>query len=290
MNKRGLAPARTTARAPAARRRGIDRVVEVLECLYARNEPLRPNQIAAAVGAPRSTVYEIVERLREAGLLESYDGEGRVFLGRRLHYFGTAYVGRVDLMREADAMLLRLTEQTNETSQLCLMEAGKYAVALARHGGHHFRISSDIGQRVPLPWTASGPLLVSHLSDAEILRLVPAEDFHLPDGRQLAPDEFLRRVRAARDAGVSRLDGQLDTFTHCMAAPVRDANRVCVATLCLVIPRLDAEPRGAQLARILMAAAADLSDRVGGIATPERKLRAVATGLRGDGVAAQRRR
>ena len=261
-------------KATAARRRGIDRVVEVLECLYARNEPLRPNQIAAAVGAPRSTIYEIVERLREAGLLESYDDEGRVFLGRRLHYFGTAYVRRVDLMREADQMLRRLTEQTNETAQLCLMEDGKYTVALARHGGHHFRISSDIGQRVPLPWTASGPLLVSHLADADILRLIPAEDFRLPDGRHLAPEAFLQRVGAARDRGLSRLDGQLDTFTHCMAAPVLDASRVCLATLCLVIPRLEAEPRGAQLARILVAAAAELSERVAGIVAPEGKLRA----------------
>jgi DNA-binding IclR family transcriptional regulator len=259
----------------AARRRGIDRVVDVLECLYARNEPLRPNQIAAAVGAPRSTIYEIVERLREAGLLESFDDEGRIFLGRRLHYFGIAYVNRIDLMREAEQMLRRLTAETNETSQLCLMEDGKYVVALTRQGGHHFRISSDIGQRLPLPWTASGPLLVSHLSDSSILQLVPAADFRLPDGRHLAPEEFLRRVHAARQRGLSRLDGQLDRFTHCMAAPVLDAAGVCLATLCLVIPRLEAEARGDQLAGLLTLAAAELSRRVSGLATSERPLHAV---------------
>lgn len=275
MTKRVGAPLAIEAGETRGRRRGIDRVVEVLECLYARNEPLRPNQIAAAVGAPRSTIYEIVERLCEAGLLESYDGEGRLFLGRRLHYFGTAYIHRVDLMREAEQMLRRLTEQTNETSQLCVMEAGKYTVALARHGGHHFRISSDIGQKVPLPWTASGPLLVSHLSDTEILRLVPKEDFRLPDGRHRPPDEFLRRVKEVRARGLSRLDGQLDTFTHCMAAPVVDTNGVCLATLCLVIPRLDAASRGAELGAILVASAAELSERVGGIATAAPPLRAV---------------
>jgi DNA-binding IclR family transcriptional regulator len=277
MSKHSATMPRREVVKPAGRRRGIDRVIEVLECLYARNEPLRPNQIAAAVGAPRSTIYEIIERLREAGLVESFDSEGRVFLGRRLHYFGTAYVNRVDLMREADQTLRRLTEQTNETSQLCLMEAGKYTVALARHGGHHFRISSDIGQRVPLPWTASGALLVSHLSDAEILRLIPEEDFHLPDGRHLTPQAFLERVHAARQHGLSRLDGQLDRFTHCMAAPVLDAERRCIATLCLVIPRIDAEKRGRQLARVLASAAAELSDRMSGIVTSDRPLRA-ATG------------
>lgn len=260
-----------------ARRRGIDRLVEVLDYLYACNEPLRPNQIAAAVGAPRSTIYEIVDRLREAGFVEDFDTDGRVFLGRRLHYFGTAYVKRVDLMREADQALLRLTEQTNETSQLCLMEGEKYTVALARHGGHHFRISSDVGARVPLPWTASGPLLVSHLSDSEILRLVPEEDFRLPSGRQLTPATFLERVHAARKQGLSRLDGQLDTFTHCMAAPVFDAGRRCVATLCFVVPRIDADKKGEALARILISAAAALSERMAAVLTSDRPLRA-ATG------------
>lgn len=238
----------------------------MLECLYERGEPLRPNQIALAVGAPRSTVYEIVDRLREAGLLETFDDEGRVFLGRRLHYFGTAYLARVDLMREAEQMLRRLTEQTNETSQLCVMEAGKYTVALARDGGHHFRISSDIGRPLPLPWTASGPLLVSHLTNAEVLRLLPEGDFRLPDGSRLEPERFLDRVRMAREAGVSRLDGVLDTFTHCLAAPVLDRQRRCVATVCLVIPRGDAESRGDAFARLLVAAACELSERMRGVA------------------------
>jgi DNA-binding IclR family transcriptional regulator len=257
----------------SGRRRGIDRVVEVLELLYQRNEPMRPNQIAAAMGAPRSTIYDIIDRLRDFGLIENFDDEGRVFLGRRLHYFGTAYVKRVDLMREADLTLRRLTERTNETSQFCLMEGDKYTIALMRHGGHHFRISADIGQAVPIPWTASGPLLVSHLSDEEILSVIPDADFTLPDGRRLEPEAFLRRAHMARKRGFSRHDGQLDTFTHCLAAPVMDAEQRCIATLCLVLPRADAEKRGDELMRILTDAAATLSERLGGVIGADKPLR-----------------
>lgn len=255
------------------RQRGIDRVIQVLEHLYACGTPLRPNKIAAAVGAPRSTVYEIVDRLLEAGFLDTFDAEGRVFLGRRLHYFGTAYVNHFDLMREAEQQLRLLTERTNETSQLCTLEGRKYTVTLMRQGGHYFRISSDIGQLVPLPWTASGPLLVSHLSDEEIIRLIPEEDFTLPDGRRLEPEAFLQRVEQARSRGLSRLDGQLDSFTHCMAVPVLDREERCVATLCLVIPRVNAEKQGNELAALLVDAGARLSERIGGVVSARRTLR-----------------
>jgi len=255
------------------RRRGIDRVIAILDFLYVRDEPMRPNQIAAEIQAPRSTVYEIIDRLSKAGLIEQVDGDGRVFLGRRLHYFGNSYIRHFDLMREASQMLRRLTEQTNETAQLCVMESAKYAVALMRHGGHQFRISSDIGRSVPLPWTASGPLLVSDLADDEILRLIPAADFDLPDGRRIDPAAFLRDVHLARKRGLSRLDGLMDTFIHCMAAPVYNGEGHCVATLCLVLPRSDAPRRGDQLGRILTAAAAELSKFTGGAVAVDRPLR-----------------
>ncbi len=82
---------------------------------------------------------------------------------------------------------------------------------VAVEGGRPFRISSDVGERVPIPWTASGRLLVSHLSDAEIKELIPEEDFQLPNGEWLPPAEFIAEVRQASAAGyftfLARLEG-----------------------------------------------------------------------------------
>ena len=81
--------------------------------------PCAPNEIAAAIGAPRSSVYELVNLLLEHGMLEYQGGDGRVFLGRRLYFLGTAYAEQFDLMRECDRMLVRLAEETRETAQMC---------------------------------------------------------------------------------------------------------------------------------------------------------------------------
>lgn len=245
------------------RSRGLDRAFELLDFLRLRREPLRPNEIAAEIGAPRSSVYELVNLLLRHGILEYHDEDGRVFLGRRLYFLGTAYAEQFDLMREADALLLHLAEETRETAQLCMLEGNKYTVALMKEGIRPFRISSNVGQPVPLPWTASGRLLVSHLSDQEILDFIPPEDFTLPDGEPLDPARFLGQVHEAAEAGYFTFNSTVDTFTHCFAVPVYRAGKACVATLCLVTPKEDGLKNHVHYLASLRRAAQDLSARLG---------------------------
>ena len=245
---------------PARRARGIDRVVHILDYLYRQGRPLRVNEIAKGIGAPRSTVYEIADHLLQEQMLEVFDDEGRVFLGRRLYFYGLAYTDRFDLTREAGKHLKVLTEKTGETSQLCMMQGNKYAVLMMDHGVRHFKISSNVGETIPLPWTASGRLLLSHLPDGDILNLIPATDFILPDGRPLPADEFLGQVHAAAAAGFFSCDTIVDSYTHCFAAAVINEKRECAATLCLVVPREDAYRRFDALKEALVGEARALSD------------------------------
>jgi DNA-binding IclR family transcriptional regulator len=142
-----------------------------------------------------------------------------------------------------------------------------------KEGIRPFRISSNVGEPVPIPWTASGRLLVSHLSDAEILDFIPAADFALPDGSRLEPSAFLTQVREAGEAGYFTFNSTVDTFTHCFAVPVYDAAKTCVATLCLVTPREDGLRNHASYLASLQRAAGELSARLGHAAEADRDRR-----------------
>ena len=225
--------------AAGKRARGLDRAFEILDFLRARRQPLKPNEIAQQIGAPRSSVYELVNLLLDNGILEFTGGDGRVYLGRKLYFLGAAYENHFDFTRECEAVLERLADETRETAQFCMLDGDKYTVVRMREGARPFRISTDIGQSVPLPWTASGRLLVTHMSDAEIRAFIPPEDFRLPDGTWLDPEAFLTEVRQAAREGFFTFDSIVDSFTHCFAVPVRDADGHTVATLCLVAPRAD---------------------------------------------------
>jgi DNA-binding IclR family transcriptional regulator len=253
----------TSATTTARRTRGLDRAFEILDFLRRRRQPMRPNEIATALGAPRSTVYELTGLLLGLGMLDYQGGDGRVFLGRKLYFLGMAYADRFDVMREAEHLLVRLSEETRETAQMCLLDGDKYTVAMMREGSRPFRISATVGVAVPIPWTASGRLLVSHMSDAEILAFIPPDDFIMPDGHRFAAEAFIAEVRQAARAGYFTFNSAIETFTRCFAAPVYRKDGQCIATLCLVTPREDGLANRQTYLTHLTAAARDLSEKLG---------------------------
>ncbi|MEF2553349.1 IclR family transcriptional regulator [Aurantimonas sp. A2-1-M11] len=255
----------------SSRARGVDRSVDILNHLAEVGEARRPNEISAALGAPRSSTYDLVHALLRTGLLDRADDEGRVFLGRRVFMLGLAYQDRFDLFREARNTLAELSKITGETSQLCLLDGAKYTVALMHEGPRPFRISASVGERVPIPWTASGRLLLAHLDDAGIEATIPPEDFTLPSGSRIAVADFIDEVRAASRDGYYVAESIVDTYTRCFAAPVVDSRGITIATACLVAPREDGLRNEVAYIDGLCDAAAQLTAKCGGVSASRRR-------------------
>lgn len=245
-----------------SRARGLERAFAIIDYLHLSKTPKRPIEIAAGMEAPKSSIYELVGLLTNIGVLERVDAEGRVFLGRKLHYWGLGYLDNFDLTRMAQPFLEYITEQTRETSQLCMLDGNKYTVVMMNEGSRQFRISADVGEKIPIPWTASGRLLLGHMSDTEINEFVPDEDFTLPDGSRLEKFGFFSSARQALAEGFFSFDSLSDTYTHCFAAPVFDRSKVCVGTLCLIAPKGDAKANFAKYRDVLIHSAQNLSAKL----------------------------
>ena len=241
------------------RRRGIDRTIMLLEALLKHGAPMRPGDIARLIDAPRSTTYEIVAKLVEAELLEQIGSDGSVFFGRAMHLYGHAF-GRHDAVYKRIAETLeRLAADARATAQVCTLKGNKYIVFDCRNGPGPFRITSDVGVEVPIPWTASGRLLLGHMTNGEIRAFIPPEDYRLPDGRTVSQDRFLAEVALARETGFCETRALADRFTLCMAAPIRDRSGVVARTLCLVLPVETPDPRRTELREMLCERARALS-------------------------------
>jgi len=246
---------------PAERQNGIDRTIDLLEALLHLRAPSKLSDLAKQMGAPRSTVYAIANRLIEADLLESVGDGGQVYFGKAVHLYGRAYAEANPLHRRCREALDRLATQHSATAQLCALRGRKYVVVDTRDGSGLFRITTDVGIEVPLPWTASGRLLLDHMSPTDIRAFVPKDDFRLPDGRVLDVDDFIKDVARARRDGKCVTTALSDRFTSCLAAPIRDKKGVAVATLCFVVPADSVKERRSALLDDLVATATELSDR-----------------------------
>jgi DNA-binding IclR family transcriptional regulator len=213
-------------------------------------------ELIEATGSPRSSIYELVAILTEVGWLET-SADGNVFFGREMHYYGSDYATHNDLISRAHQSILALVRKYDETTQLCMLEGNKYSVVLSENSARPFNISSDIGVRVPIPWTATGRLLLGHMNADAIRTLIPADDFVLDNGVRIDFDEFMRDVQYAKALGYCCTEGLSNAFRLCMAAPVRDRAGTPIAALCFMTGRdTDPERRRSMLDDLLQSAQA----------------------------------
>ncbi|WP_210448477.1 IclR family transcriptional regulator [Pantoea ananatis] len=242
-----------------ARARGVDRVIAIFRQLHVARQPMAMRELIEATGAPRSSVYELVNLLSEAGLVE-IDSEGSIYFGREMHYYGADYMAHNPLIRRAHQLMIEMVAEHGETVQLCMLEGNKYTVVLSESNAHPFKITSDIGVKIPIPWTATGRLLLSNWSDEAILALIPEKDYQLANGKVLDKQDFLADIHRAGHLGYSMTEGLSESFTCCMAAPIRARNDLAVAAICFMVSRDTPEARRQMLLKTLINAGQKLSD------------------------------
>lgn len=218
------------------RERSVDRILQILEFLHGHGEGIRIGALAKALNAPRSSTYTLVNDLTQAGLLEISPEDSRIFFGKRMYLYGLNYIRENSLAKRARMEVDRLAKETGETSEFCMLQNGRYTIMHMRPGNRPFRISSAVGLQIPIPWTASGRLLLAGRSRAEIEELIADEDLTLPDGRRIDIDEFIDAIGKARSDGYCLTKGLVDAVTQCLAAPIYGADGNVEATICLVLP------------------------------------------------------
>ncbi|PDQ22514.1 ArsR family transcriptional regulator [Mesorhizobium sanjuanii] len=246
-------------RLSGSREKGLNRVLHILEFLHTTQRAVGIGDLAKGVNAPRSTTYTLVRELVDAGLLEMAGDGNRVYFGKKLYLYGMDYVRGNDLLRRGRQEVDNLSRETGETSELCMLQSGRYTIVHSSPGTRPFRISSATGLQIPLPWTASGRLLLAGFERAAIEDMVSEDDLVLPDGRRLRLDDFIADIATAKATGHCITSGLVDAYTKCLAAPVFSAPGKVEATMCLVVPIDTSEAKTGELIALLRRRAASLS-------------------------------
>lgn len=252
---------------PAGPRRsrvsGIDRAVQILDHLQQEGRAQTAYEVARAIGAPLSTVYAIVEDLLDKNLL-ARSGDGGVWLGPRLYHYGLAYARDLQVINVATHEMHVLAREVGETVQICGRDGGMMVVEAMAEGPGHFVITSRVGTRVPLNWTASGRLLVAGLDEAERTALFRKSAKTSPTGRAVTDlTTLLAQARDALAAGVSIQAGESDYAVACIAAPVLDESGACPITVSIVLPEFRVNEEHANFVEAVKDAARRIEDKLG---------------------------
>jgi len=251
---------------PAARRSrtsGIDRALQIFDHLQRVEQATTAYEIARAVGAPLSTIYAIIDDLVEKDLLDR-DGNGLIWLGPRLYHYGLSYARSLDLLSAATPEMHELARQSGETVQVCGRDQDMMVVLAMEDGTGQFNVSSRVGSRSPLNWTASGRLLVGHLPIEELLTIFARSARVSPTGRaETDPRVLADNAHEALAQGLSIQAGESDFAVACIAAPVQDPSGRCHATMSIVVPEHKVQQKNPDLIALVRDSARRVESRLG---------------------------
>ena len=247
--------------AKGTRERGIDRAINILDYLHKHRRPMVINELASAMGAPRSTIYELTKVLLDRSILDSYSG-GRVYLGRKLLLYGAAVPEQYSLIELSKPLIDELAEKLGERVELNGIVDWKQSVLTVADGKRSYFFPLQLGASYPLPLTASGRFLIDGIDEASLRARIPEEDYFLHGKKVMTLERFLEDSRNANSRGYSVTSGLLDTYLSAMAMPIVDLDGRVLATIGMAFPSGALPDNESRFARALGEARAKIQERL----------------------------
>lgn len=199
----------------------VTRAAAVLEVLAeSPTGRLTLSDLSRELGIPKSSTSNLLLALEEARLITR---QGADFaLGRKLVELGAAYLSRLDEVQEFYKYCEQAPTLSGETVRIAMLD-GDHVIYLARYEGHPaVRLTSNIGDKMPVSLCSVGKALIAQLHDHDI-------DAMFPDGMELptmtanslkTTEELKAQISTIRKQGFAFEDEESTVGVVCLAVPV----------------------------------------------------------------------
>lgn len=260
------APGTTGRRGPSESGgvQSVDRAITVLEIL-ARDGSAGVSDVAAEIGVHKSTAFRLLASLEDRDLVEQNHERGKYQLSFGVLRLASAIPARLDLGRQAQAVVDDLAERLDETINVAVVRE-HYAVNVQQALGSAAVASQNwVGRLTPLHATSSGKVLLAFMEDRQrdaILDGAALEAF--TEHTITSPQRLRRELAQICEDGVATAHDEFELGLNAAAVPVRDHTGAVIAAVSASGPayRLDKESIHARTDE-LKAAGDDISRRMG---------------------------
>jgi len=248
--------------------------LSVLRLLASHAGPVTATAVAAELNLARSTTYHLLAELARAGFVTHLPEDRRYGLGVAAFEVGSAYLRHDPLERLARPLLRKLVGRLGRTAQLGVLHGPETLYLVREQPERPQTLVTDVGVRLPAQLPASGRAMLAKLPPAQVRALFPTTaSFVNRTGRGPADLPSLRRLLAAETRrGWAVEDGYVTSGFASVAAAVLDHNGRPVAAISVTF-RHECDERACgrdwpEVATEVLAAAAELSTRIGGHPAP----------------------
>jgi len=241
----------------------VQKALNLLEALVRSGQPRRLTELARQLGLTKPNVYRLLSTLSALGYVKK-DPETSLYSPTlKMWEMGSLLVRDTDLVAVANPRLRRLAEETHESVQLTVFDAGFVVYVDKVDSGQPLKAITTIGSRLPASVTSTGKAMLAWMPSEAL-------DMAFQHVKRYTPSTLVRRkdierdLEETRERGYAVNRGEFRPGVCGLGVPLRDRTGSVVAAIGVWGAEKNIlGPRTIELARLAQAAATDVSRALG---------------------------
>lgn len=241
----------------------VQKALNLLEALVRSGQPRRLTELSRELGLTKPNVYRLLSTLSILGYVKKDPSTSLYSPTLKLWEMGSMLVRDVDLQAVAGPRLRRLCDETRESVQLAVFDAGYVVYVDKVDSAQPLKATTSIGSRVPATVVSTGKAMLAWLGTEALDRAIEHVKRYTPITLTKRKD-IERDLEEARERGYAVNRGEFRPGVCGVAAPVRDrAGHVVAAVGVWGSEKNILGARREELAHLAVAAARDISREMG---------------------------
>lgn len=240
--------------------------VDLLEAFKGESDEMGVTELSKKLDLHKNNVFRLLATLESRGYIEQDKQTGNYKLGVKVLELGQQFVKHLGLLRQAHPVLRDIISKCNENVYISVLRGNSCVYIDGLEANQIVKVTSRIGNRLPIYACASGKVLIAHETDDELIKLFPQDEF-----KKFTPNtigsrkELTVQLRNAEKDGYSLDMEELDLGVRCVAAPIRDYTRKVVGAISVSAPslRMDEERIHNFFVPVIKEAGKEISHRLG---------------------------
>lgn len=146
--------------------KSASRTLDVFELFAREQRPLTLSEVAAALGAPSSSCFNLVRAMKGRGFLFGVGPRRQIYPTRKMYDVASAIAASEPWLRRIMPKLEVLRDQTQETAILGKEQGGRVIYLAVLEGPQNIRYTARPGDLKPLHSSSIGKALLSAMTPA----------------------------------------------------------------------------------------------------------------------------
>jgi DNA-binding IclR family transcriptional regulator len=238
----------------------LDKGLDILELLAGRPEGLSLKQIADALGKSSTEIFRMLNQLRERAYVLRFEPGGVYRLSLKLFELAHRFPPTARLLEVAVPAMRQLADRTGQSCHLSVLHGHGILVLAQATSSGNWHFSVRLGATFSLTETASGRVLLAHLSAQDLA--LRAEEAAATDAPFTA--RFLQQLTKIRKCGFEQVSHETFRGVTDISAPVLGHGTESLAALTIPVLLLEQEKPALSYVRTeLLKTAAYISGELG---------------------------